>query len=297
MNPPVSIGMPVYNGERFLEAALASILGQTFTDFELIVSDNASTDGTQDICRQLAKTDKRIRYFRNTENLGAARNYNRVFELATGRYFKWAAHDDVCLPEFLSRCMDVLAGDPSVVLCYPIARLIDEHGNVLKAVKAPSNGCAKEPHVRFHEVLTAPECNAVFGLIRSGAIGTNTPIGGYMGSDQVLLAELSLKGRFYVVPESLFCRRYHPEMSLRANRSYAAVAAWFDPARRGSIVLPSWRLCFEYARALAQVGLGPIDKLLCYWAIVRWTKFMRMAMARQLYHAVRAALRRELSTA
>ena len=99
--PRVSIGLPVYNGENFLEFALDSILGQTFQDFELIISDNASTDATESICRRYAAKDSRIRYYRNPNNQGAAQNYNRVFALARGEYFKWAAHDDVCKPNYL----------------------------------------------------------------------------------------------------------------------------------------------------------------------------------------------------
>ena len=106
--PRVSIGMPVFNGENYLAEALDSLLTQTFSDFELIISDNASTDKTEEICRAYAVRDQRIRYFRNQENLGASRNYNRVFELSSGEYFKWAAHDDLCAPEFLGRCVDVL---------------------------------------------------------------------------------------------------------------------------------------------------------------------------------------------
>ena len=91
--PLVSIGMPVFNGEDYVEAALDSILTQTFTNFELIISDNASTDRTEEICNDFADSDDRIRYYRQEKNLGAAANFNRVFELSSGKYFKWAAHD------------------------------------------------------------------------------------------------------------------------------------------------------------------------------------------------------------
>src|SRR5262249_36899823 len=129
--PRVSIGMPVYHGEPFLKEALDSILAQTYSDFELIISDNASTDRTQEICTAYAAKDKRIQYSRNDKNLGAAKNYNRVFELSSGEYFKWAAHDDICAPDFLVRCITVLDQDPSVVLCYPREIGIDEQGKFL----------------------------------------------------------------------------------------------------------------------------------------------------------------------
>nr|MDJ0569288.1 glycosyltransferase family 2 protein [Pleurocapsa sp. MO_192.B19] len=125
--PLVSIGMPVYNGERYLENALNSILAQTFRDFELIISDNGSTDKTEEICRQYANVDRRIRYFRNEQNLGAGWNFDRVAQLATGKYFKWACHDDLCALEFLQRCIEILEQAPNIVLAYPKTLIIDEH--------------------------------------------------------------------------------------------------------------------------------------------------------------------------
>src|SRR5882762_1549884 len=116
--PRISIGLPVYNGENFITDALESILGQTYTDFELIISDNASTDRTEALCKSYAARDPRIRYWRNAENLGAARNFNRVFELSSGEYFKWTAHDDVLAPDYLEKCIEASDRDPSVVLVY-----------------------------------------------------------------------------------------------------------------------------------------------------------------------------------
>ena len=129
--PRVSVGMPVYNGQRYVKAALDSVLAQTFRDFELFISDNASTDATEEICREYAARDPRIRYSRNDENIGSARNGNRTIQLATGEYFKSAHHDDLCAPEFLARCIEVLEQHPAAVLCYPQSRVIDEHGNLM----------------------------------------------------------------------------------------------------------------------------------------------------------------------
>ncbi|MBS0016773.1 MAG: glycosyltransferase family 2 protein, partial [Arthrospira sp. SH-MAG29] len=132
-HPRVSIGLPVYNGENFIQETLDCLLSQTFDDFELIICDNASTDRTEEICRDYAARDKRIRYYRHPENLGAAKNYNRTFELSTAEYFKWAAHDDLYAPEFLERCVEALDTHPSTVLCYPQEYWIDEQGNPLKS--------------------------------------------------------------------------------------------------------------------------------------------------------------------
>src|SRR5262245_34163763 len=108
----VSIGLPVYNGDNFIRQTIESYLSQTFEDFELIISDNASTDRTEEICRTFAVQDRRVRYTRNKENIGLARNYNQVFTMSCGEYFKWADHDDMCRPTFLMKCVQALEEHP-----------------------------------------------------------------------------------------------------------------------------------------------------------------------------------------
>ena len=129
--PRVSIGLPIYNAEQFLEETLRSLLSQTVPDFELIITDNASTDNTQNICQAYAARDDRIRYYRNEQNIGCDPNFNRVFSLSRGKYFKWAAFDDVCAPNFLEVCLEVLDNEPQVILCYPKTKLIDLEGKFL----------------------------------------------------------------------------------------------------------------------------------------------------------------------
>lgn len=114
--PQVSIGMPVYNGEKFIREALDSLLAQTFTNFELIISDNSSTDRTEDICREYSDRDIRIIYIRQIENIGAAANFKYVLDRSTAEYFMWAAADDVRSTdyiyvnlEFLSKNIDYVA--------------------------------------------------------------------------------------------------------------------------------------------------------------------------------------------
>src|SRR5947207_10432807 len=114
--PKVSIGLPVFNGEKFLAGALNGLLQQEFEDFELIISDNASTDSTEAICRDFATKDRRIRYQRNKTNIGASGNYNRVFELARGDFFKWASHDDECHPSLVRRCLETFDDAPALAV-------------------------------------------------------------------------------------------------------------------------------------------------------------------------------------
>src|SRR3954463_12928543 len=115
--PLVSIGLPVYNGEHFIAAALDSLLAQDYAPIELIISDNASTDRTPEICREYAANDPRVRYYRISTNVGVIKNFNRVFERSTGDYFMWAGDHDLRAPTYVSRCMEIMTADPSVVLC------------------------------------------------------------------------------------------------------------------------------------------------------------------------------------
>jgi glycosyltransferase involved in cell wall biosynthesis len=128
--PRVSIGLPVWNGELFLPQALDSLLGQTFSDFELIISDNASTDATEAICKDYGARDSRIRYYRNDENIGLQANTQRVLDLATAPLFMWACHDDTWDLTYLEKMVDKLDRDKSLVLAGCNAASIDERGTL-----------------------------------------------------------------------------------------------------------------------------------------------------------------------
>lgn len=292
--PRVSVGLPVFNGEQFIEEALNSLLLQTFDDFELIISDNASTDKTQQICRMYAAQDQRIRYYRSEHNLGAAWNYNRVFELAVGEYFKWAAHDDICAPEYLNRCVAVLDREPRVVLCYPRTTIINEHSKRIEDYVDGLNLRSPKPHERYaqyHNRYRAPgECNAVFGLIRADALSTTPLIGNYVSSDQILLGELALRGEICEIPEHLFFRRDHPQTSVRANRPRKARAVWFDPAAKGKIQMARWRWLSEYLSSIRRVRMSWQEKTRCYFQVGKWAVWNRKKLIKELITAFKFLL-------
>jgi len=273
--PRVSIGLPVFNGEGYLAEALDSILAQTYSDFELIISDNASTDRTPEICRAYAARDPRIRYYRNAKNLGASPNFNRVLELSSGEYFKWAAYDDVLGPEFLSRCITVLDQDPSIVLCHAKTGRIDEHSalvGVYEEYQYLRLG-SRKPHERFFDLIRLDHsCNIVFGVMRASALRMTSLIGPYPASDRPLLAQLGLIGRLYEIPEILFYRRDHPQTTWRVWGEKPEVAAWYDSTKAGRIIFPYWRLCFEYFMSISRVPLSWSDRLLCYVQMARLFK-------------------------
>ncbi|MGA9120180.1 MAG: glycosyltransferase [Bacteroidota bacterium] len=276
--PVVSIGVPLYNAENFVEQALDSLIGQTWTDLEIIISDNASTDRTEEICRRYAASDQRIRYYRNDVNVGAGRNYNRVFELSRGKFFKWAAHDDVCAPEFVERCLKVLEERPDVVLAFPRMVDIDEKGTPIEGkpisdMPRGERGSSPVAHTRFrYLVRLGYTCEEVFGVIRSDVLRKTRLIQSYTDSDRTLLAELSLHGRLEEIPEQLFYHRVHKGMSTQAFTDWQSRTAWFDPTKAGKVVFPLWRQYREYLAAIVRSPAALKDKLYCFLYMANWLR-------------------------
>jgi glycosyltransferase involved in cell wall biosynthesis len=276
--------MPVYNGDDYLARAIESILNQTLSDFELIISDNASTDGTRQICQRYAKADGRIRYHRNGQNVGAAKNYNWTVEQARGPFFKWAAHDDLCDSRYLERCIEPLENDGSVVLCYPRTRIIDESGADKGAYPDDLHLMSERNHERFRRMLfrEAGECNAVFGLIRTDVLARTGIIGAYPASDVILLGELAMNGKFFEVDEVLFERRDHPQTSIRANVTDSEKAEWFDPDQRKKSRKIYWRWTREYVKAIGRSRQPLGEKLLCYIVLGQWVRCHGRRLIREL---------------
>jgi len=268
--PRVSIGMPVYNGELFIGDALDSILAQTFKDFELIISDNGSTDATEGVCRAYLSKDPRIRYFRNETNRGAAYNFNKCIELSSGEYFKWAAADDLCAPDYLERCVAVLDREPEVILCYGKTSYIDVQGNVIRQHNDGLNLRSANVSERFWlAILKMRTCNAAYGLIRSDVLRKTAKLGNYRASDKVLLAELSVYGQFCEIPDRLFFRREHPEAS-SSNKSLEDQQEFFDPETKGRIFMASWRHLFEHLAIVRRAPLTSSKKVRLTLIVLRY---------------------------
>jgi glycosyltransferase involved in cell wall biosynthesis len=263
--PKVSVGLPVYNGENYLAEAIDSILSQTLVDFELVISDNASTDRTQAICRRYAALDKRIRYLRNDINLGAAPNYNRVFEQCSGRYFKWLAHDDRLLPRFLELTAAALDADPEAVLCNTRTEYIGadgEHLGFYQSVLAAAGG--GRPSERFAAmILPSHTCIDFFGLIRREAMLGSLLHQAFSGADKAFLAQMALRGRLLQLPEPLAQIREHSNRYTRQTKSARAKLAWHDSSREGRADLPTWTLYRTYRQLVATEDLSASDRAEC----------------------------------
>ena len=229
--PKLSIGIPVFNAQEFLPELLDSLLAQTFADFEILISDNASSDQTSEICREYEQRDPRIRCFRNSRNLGAVANFNRVFELSTAPLFKWAAHDDLYHDAYLAACVSLLEANPDTVLAHSGTAFITERGEMLPYEQetgsfvdrksgrrywadVPSIGDAPVAVERFWQVLTRARWGThMFGVIRREALRQTSLLPNFAGSDRAMLAELALLGRFRCVNEPLFLKRFHANVS------------------------------------------------------------------------------------
>jgi hypothetical protein len=224
--PKLSVGLAVYNGEPYLRAAIDSILAQTFTDFELIISDNASTDQTETICHDYAAQDSRIRYHRNLINIGGIHNENLTLKLAKGAYFRLAAHDDLLAPELFADCIEYLDAHPETVLCYSITTVINAQNHVLETVDR-AIAHSSDPMQRFRQVLSfGHTCEASYGVMRVSALQHTELQPNYPESDFGFLAELSLYGRFHQLPKPLFYRRIHDkQMSGSWNHALASTDA------------------------------------------------------------------------
>ena len=276
MRPRVSIGVPVFNGARYLAATLDSILAQTFADFEVIISDNASTDRTPEICALYQRRDSRIRYYRNDVNLGSARNFDRTVDLATGEYFKCANADDLCEPTLVAECVAVLDAHPEVVLCYGRTTLIDEHGGSLGPYEDRLDLRSPLPTERFRQALAKVGLvNVLQGVMRLDALRRTGVLGKYVGSDVVLVVELTLHGQFYELPEFLFSRRLHDESESVCN------------FRRGS-QLHFFRHYVQYLRAIWRSRIRVWEKAQLTYMIVRMMVASRRGLAREVWDACAA---------
>lgn len=269
--PKVAVGLPVRNGENYLEQAIDSILSQSFTDFCLIISDNASDDRTEEICRAYAARDPRVVYYRQKENIGAAPNFNFVFEVCRSPYFRWAAHDDLIGPDFLRVCVDVLDRDPTLAVAHPRTAQIDAEGKVCGTFDDTSLAGGLSPSQRLRWMLWVPEFTEMFGVLRSDKLRHTRLLGGFGGADRNLLAEILLQGDKGCAPGYEFFRRDHPESLSRTlapgRHSAAAERNWYDPRSRLPLFLLWPERLRRYLVAIWGAPIALAQKLACVWVL------------------------------
>jgi glycosyltransferase involved in cell wall biosynthesis len=266
--PLISIGLPVANGEAYVQQALTSILHQSYPRLEVIVSDNGSTDGTRDICEACAAADQRVKYFRQPTNRGAAWNFNFTYHQSNGTFFKWAAHDDLLQPDFILNTCAALLLSENVSLAYSSSVVIDANGKECEPDPDPPLRLDHaDPAVRFHDAVFGHHyCLFVFGLMRSSLLRKTSLMGPYACSDIVLLAQLALSGRIVKLPTKDFHWRSHPEQSIRKvlhHHGIHAYSEWFVPNLSHRRYYPHWRLLQELAWSIVRSSMTPMQKVRC----------------------------------
>lgn len=289
--PLVSIGMPVYNGERYIRQALDTLVAQTFTDFELIISDNASIDSTSEICLEYAARDKRIRYYRNETNLGAAWNSNRVFKLSSGEYFMCAAHDDYYDRRYLGACLKAFGTSDAIVLAGTMCKSIAPETGKLLLIDHGVSTIGLKPRERFKHYKLMLHCGkknvgSIFcGVYKRDALRKVMPLKNMIATDHVLLAELSLQGEFITIQEKLMTKRYGGISASHKNVAHAL-----------PVTNPMLIRCPYFVReVLMQKVIFQTDKLalpekvtLSYWSL---NNYIKVHFIPALYRRLRTMVR------
>jgi glycosyltransferase involved in cell wall biosynthesis len=258
----LTIGVPVYNGERFLRPCLDSLLSQTYRDFVLVISDNASTDRTREICESYVKADARVRYHRNPVNVGLYGNFNLLLGLVRTPYVKLASADDFWAPPMLADAMEQMERDPSLVLCHPRAVLVDEDGGEIRRYEKSLQLMDDDPVVRFRRVLTELGLvNQLMGVMRTGAVRSMLPLMTQPPADSVFVAELSLHGKIMELPQFQYFRRFHEECSSWDRKSESHQVRLVSSGGTRRVRLATWKYHWGLVRRVLHSPLHPGAKI------------------------------------
>jgi glycosyltransferase involved in cell wall biosynthesis len=262
--PLVSIGLPVYNGETSLEDALKCLLEQDYPNFELIISDNASTDATPDICEKYSQSDIRIKYFYSEENNGAIWNFNRVFELSSGKYFMWAAHDDLRETPFISECVKKLEQSVDAVLCQAhSAMYVEGYDEELYVVSMDTFDKTINLNDRYRETLKHFPATSIYGLYRSSSVRKTQMYQKSIATDLAFIQELSIHGKFVQVPKVLF-KYYGREKWNTVSQDYSF---FFGGKKKPWWYLPFLALFCDHWKRVSMSQIS-INSKLCIWIIL-----------------------------
>jgi glycosyltransferase involved in cell wall biosynthesis len=290
-SPRISVGMPVYNREKYLPTAIEAHLNQTNGDFELIITDNASTDHSEEICRGYAARDPRIQYHRNDENVGAAGNYRRCFELATGEFFRWTPSDDSVSANLHERAIEILDRDPSVMVAYGRTKLIDGDGKIIGDFDENLHLMDDHPSKRWKGVLYNLSLgNLLYGLSRAALLRKTGLLRNYTGGDIPLIAEMSLYGKFCEIPDAFFYRRMHEEAASALKNADEAMRV-YNPNRRSRFFAREWVHTGANILSIARAPIEAREKVRIYWFTFRRAIWHRQELGSELGGMARRVVR------
>jgi glycosyltransferase involved in cell wall biosynthesis len=310
--PRVTIGMPVYNGEKFIRATVDSLLAQTFTDFEFIVSDNASTDSTEQICRDYAAKDPRFIYVRNSRNLGPAANYNISMDLARGELFKWCAADDIYGPDCIKRLVEAIDANSDAVATYARTKIIDETGEYVKDYDCELNLSRKYAFQRLAALVFVQHrrhgAHEIWSLIRLDKLREAGHKQALVRADSVMLVRFALMGKLVRLEEFHFFNRDHAQRSsrylgkreVRADSKLSAWLGvgplpngeWWDQRLKGKILFPDWRVMQQYYLALHETRLSVFERIMCHLVLAAFVVKHTPKLARDVLIGCEQFIRR-----
>jgi glycosyltransferase involved in cell wall biosynthesis len=265
--PRVGIGLPVFNGADFLSDALDSILAQTFTNFEVVICDNASTDATAEIARSYAAADSRVRFEPISRNVGPHLNHLRAIDLTSGEYFKWFAHDDLIAPTFLERCVEALDNHPNAVLAMTRIQVVDDAGTVVGETDPPPQIREAQPHHRLRSFWRQPPVHqTMYGVIRRSKLEQTHLMGDWFAAERALFLELALHGGFERVDEPLASHREHRGRSdYKENKGQ-----WWAPERGAVAEMGYWKRLGHGFDMLRTAPLSRRERMACVVEYVRY---------------------------
>jgi glycosyltransferase involved in cell wall biosynthesis len=277
----VTVAIPVFNDGNRIGKSIDSVLSQSFSNFRLLVSDNASSDQSQEQCLQRVRRDRRIRYFRQATNIGVFRNYNELFRKCDTKYFKWQSSNDWCEKKFLATCIEEMESDPRTVLVFSTVNLVDENGRC-ETYKDDFGLEMASPADRFVYLLENIKlCNVFNGVIRTEALrhtGLNRP---FRGSDAVLMAELALRGRFVLISDSLWNRTMTAATSTKL-RSSEQKGQFFAGSASNYDKFVSWKTTFALFGSVLTAEIALYEKMKCLRYLFRRTLSIRHDLFREL---------------
>ena len=287
----VIIGLPVYNSQKHLAAAIESHLSQTFGDFVLVISDNGSTDATPEICTDFAARDQRVQYWRSDENRGILWNHRRVMEAIESptQYFRWAGGDDIMEPDLLKTMVAVLDARPEVEAVIPGVKNIDDEGEIIGSKGRTLDLQSTDVVQRAKDVLTARYQHVVaYGLLRGGTLQAMRTGPNYIGWDPIFIMELALRGQIVQPPGPVLLRRFHPG-SISRVKTVKDFRKWVEPNANAGMNFPHWTWAYERVRTLFACPMTMHDRLRIGMFLARVTLWQRRSLLRDVTQATRRA--------
>jgi glycosyltransferase involved in cell wall biosynthesis len=259
--PLMTIGIPVFNEERFIDSALASLRSQDYPNLEIVISDNASTDRTLEICRRHASEDPRIRIESASENRGVVANFRHALDAASGTYFMWGAGHDLWTSNLVSECVALLEANHQACLAFASSRWINADGEPLARASGWSDTRDLTATARFFTIFWG-NMHPVVGVIRTDRLRACPPMAGMVGSDLILLADLALRGSFLHATNACWSRREFREEKHHDDKlkRYASVSTGISRSRFARM-FPLFELPFALIKVVMRSRLPIVDRL------------------------------------